>query len=160
MTAILPRRCVVFGLSLLPAALLTGVAFADNGKGNSKNKGNSGNQGNQGNSGKQGDSGTQVKIDGSGLSIRFSDSEIRIIDDYYRRYPAGNVQSLPPGIAKNLARGKPLPPGIAKKYLPNDLTRLLPAVRPGTNRLVVGSDILLIEASTGLILDVLNNVLR
>lgn len=23
-------------------------------------------------------------------------------------------QSLPPGIAKNLARGKPLPPGIAK----------------------------------------------
>ena len=26
--------------------------------------------------------------------------------------------SLPPGIAKNLARGKPLPPGIAKKAVP------------------------------------------
>ena len=37
--------------------------------------------------------------------------------------------ALPPGIAKNLVRGKPLPTGIAKKALPGDLSRPLPPVR-------------------------------
>ncbi len=94
-----------------------------------------------------------------GLSIRFSDAEIRIINDYYRRYPA-SAASLPPGIAKNLARGKPLPPGIAKRYLPNNLVGLLPAPLAGTNRVIVGSDIFLVELSTGLILDVIEAVLN
>src|SRR5262245_12550800 len=33
---------------------------------------------------------------------------------------------LPPGIAKNVARGKPLPPGIAKKKVPTTIVRHLP----------------------------------
>ncbi len=149
MSASNTRRSLLIGLGALALPFLGSAALANNGKGkgNNKNKGN--------NSG-----GTTVELDGSGLSIRFSNSEIRIINDYYRRYPATNVKGLPPGIAKNLARGKPLPPGIAKRYLPNNLNALLPSPYAGTNRLIVGNDILLVQVTTGLILDVLNNVLN
>lgn len=156
MSNFLTRRSLLIGLAALSLPLVAGTAVADNGKGkgNNKNKG-------KGNSGKGNNgSGTTVQLDNSGLSVRFSNSEIRIINDYYRRYPAGSVQDLPPGIAKNLARGKPLPPGIAKRYLPNNLNALLPSPYAGTNRLIVGNDILLVQATTGLILDVLNNVLN
>ncbi len=124
--------------------------------------------GNGNNKGKGGGSSVGVSIGSDGrvdvdlrgdLSIRFSDSEIRIIDDYYRRYPSSGY-GLPPGIAKNLARGKPLPPGIAKRYLPNNLVGLLPSPLSGTNRVIIGSDIFLIELSTGLILDVIEGVLN
>lgn len=148
------RRSLLIGLGAFAVPFVAGPALADNGKGNNKNKG-------KGNSGKGNNGGgTTVELDGGGLSVRFSNSEIRIINDYYRRYPATNVQGLPPGIAKNLARGKPLPPGIAKRYLPNNLNALLPSPYAGTNRLIVGNDILLVQVTTGLILDVLNNVLN
>jgi hypothetical protein len=35
------------------------------------------------------------------------------IRSYYASHPAPQARPLPPGIRKNLARGKPLPPGIA-----------------------------------------------
>lgn len=73
-----------------------------------------------------------------------SDAEIRIIREYYSG-DSRKPESLPPGIAKNLARGKPLPPGIAKKQLPDDLIILLPA-RPGARWLVAGDMVLLIDA--------------
>ncbi len=68
------------------------------------------------------------------------------------------AQPLPPGIAKNLARGKPLPPGIAKRYLPGELEARLPA-RPGYQWVVVGTDVVLIAAATGLIVDIILDVL-
>ena len=87
----------------------------------------------------------------------FTTDERQIITDYFRthRYvPAG----LPPGIAKNLARGKPLPPGIAKRYLPGDLIGLLPP-RPGYDRIIVDDDVFLVSLATGIIVDVLIDVL-
>ena len=62
-------------------------------------------------------------------------------------------QPLPPGIAKNLARGKPLPPGIAKQHLPTDLVRRLPPVRHGYERVVVDGRVLLVETATQTIVD-------
>lgn len=88
-------------------------------------------------------------------------AEIAIIYDYIAKYGTaafGPPQGLPPGIAKNLARGKPLPPGIAKRYLPQDLLAQLPP-RPGYEWLAVGRDILLVVAATAIIVDVLNDVL-
>ncbi len=64
-------------------------------------------------------------------------------------------QPLPPGIAKKLARGGSLPPGIAKRYFPNDLLGRLPP-RPGQQWLLMGTDVVLVEAATQLILDVLH----
>lgn len=73
-----------------------------------------------------------------------TDVEIRIIRDYYSSQ-SSKPKSLPPGIAKNLARGKPLPPGIAKTRVPDDLLVLLPA-RTGTRWLVTGDVVLLVDA--------------
>ncbi len=68
-----------------------------------------------------------------------------------------NYSSLPPGIAKNLARGKPLPPGIAKKYVPRDMLARLP-VHPGYEWAIAGTDLLLMQAGTAVIADVLRDV--
>jgi len=64
-------------------------------------------------------------------------------------------KGLPPGIAKNLARGKPLPPGIAKQQLPHDLILQLPPVHTGYERVVVDGRVLLVDIATQVINDVL-----
>lgn len=45
---------------------------------------------------------------------RFADNDRTEFLDYFRAYES-NPQGLPPGLAKNLKRGKPLPPGWQKK---------------------------------------------
>ena len=73
-----------------------------------------------------------------------SEAEIKIIREYFS-VGSRKPESLPPGIAKNLARGKPMPPGIAKKQVPDDLIILLPA-RPGARWLIAGDVVLLVDA--------------
>ncbi len=65
--------------------------------------------------------------------------------------------SLPPGIRKNLARGKPLPPGIAKRGVPGPMLAQLPAY-PGYEWQVAGSDLILVSIATAVIAEVLSNV--
>jgi hypothetical protein len=67
----------------------------------------------------------------------------------------GRSGGLPPGIAKNLERGKPLPPGIAKQYLPTDLIRRLPPLDRGLEYVVVAGKLLLVEAATQVVRQVL-----
>ncbi|MCH7821436.1 MAG: RcnB family protein [Proteobacteria bacterium] len=100
------------------------------------------------------------------VSIVFSDDEIRIIGVWYHDHgsvadkkPGKSKRNrLPPGIAKNLTRGKSLPPGIAKQYLPDRLRQTLPAPSAGYERIVVDSKILLVEIATGVIHDILVDV--
>ncbi|MEQ8334324.1 hypothetical protein [Nisaea sp.] len=67
---------------------------------------------------------------------------------------------LPPGLQKRLDRGEPLPPGLSGRPLPPGLTaRLGPAV-PGTERLIAGTDVVLIEKATGIVLDIVRDVLK
>ena len=90
----------------------------------------------------------------------FSEIEKRLIREYYGTHGHGvAADDLPPGIRKKLARGKPLPPGIAKRYLPGELESRLP-VHAGTVRRVIGSDVVLVAAATGVILDILFDVIR
>lgn len=63
---------------------------------------------------------------------------------------------LPPGLAK---RGGTLPPGLAKK-LPGDLRQELPPRGRGYRRVIVDNDIVLIDAVTNKILDVIEDVIR
>lgn len=70
---------------------------------------------------------------------------------------ARGYKPLPPGIRKNLARGKPLPPGIAKQYAPQAMIVRLP-VHPGHEWRVVGTDLVLIAVATAVIVDVLIDV--
>lgn len=98
-----------------------------------------------------------------GVDIRFSTEESRIIRAYYEHddAKAGNKKgrgALPPGIAKNLARGKALPPGIGKQVLPNDLLVSLPPVPRGYERIIVDGKILLVEIATQVIHDILTDL--
>lgn len=62
--------------------------------------------------------------------------------------------ALPPGIQKNLARGKPLPPGIAKK-LDGRLLGQLPHY-DGYEWMQAGVDLILVAVATGIIYEVVN----
>jgi hypothetical protein len=64
--------------------------------------------------------------------------------------------SLPPGIRKNLARGKPLPPGLAKRFDPR-LDARLPQYS-GYEWMQVGRDAVLIGVTTGIVEAVLDNI--
>ena len=104
-----------------------------------------------------------------GIEVTFDDAEIETIRAYYRDHGSndghGNKhgkakdRSLPPGIAKNLQRGKPLPPGIAKRNLPNDLILELPPLPSGYECIIVVGKILIVEISTQIIHDVLSDIL-
>jgi len=72
-------------------------------------------------------------------------------------YRLGGQAALPPGIRKNLARGKPLPPGIAKRNLPTPYLGRLPAY-DGYDWTMAGRDLVLVQAATGIIADVLADV--
>lgn len=65
--------------------------------------------------------------------------------------------SLPPGIAKNLARGKPLPPGIAKKLVPDQMIAQLPRY-DGYEWRVAGTDLILVAIGTLVVAEILNDV--
>jgi hypothetical protein len=67
----------------------------------------------------------------------------------------GRKNSLPPGIAKNLQRGKPLPPGIAKQFLPQDLLVRLPRAGDGLEYLLVAGKLLLVEVTTQIVREIL-----
>jgi Ni/Co efflux regulator RcnB len=101
-----------------------------------------------------------------GVSVEFSDEEVRIIGAWYEERGAGNDNAksrqkgkrLPPGIAKNLARGKPLPPGIAKQQLPDGLVHALPAPPRGYERIIVDGKVLLVDVATQVIHDILTDI--
>lgn len=67
--------------------------------------------------------------------------------------------TLPPGLAKQLEKNGTLPPGLAKKDLPHDLLERLPARYKGHERVIVGDDVVLLERTTGVVLDVLRDVM-
>ena len=98
-----------------------------------------------------------------GFGVEFSDDEIKIISAWYRDHSGsshqgggkGRHKGLPPGIAKNLERGKPLPPGIAKQHLPSGLVSALPAPPRGYERIIVDGRVLLVEIATQVIHDIL-----
>jgi Ni/Co efflux regulator RcnB len=86
---------------------------------------------------------------------RINERELRQL---FRQYDAPRVESLPPGIQRNLERGKPLPPGIAKRF-DGQLASQLPRY-PGYEWERVGDDVVLIEAVTRIVVDVLVDVWR
>jgi hypothetical protein len=57
-----------------------------------------------------------------------------------------------------LERWGRLPPGLEKRALPGDLSSLLGNPLDGLHRQVVGTDVLLVETATGIILDILRGV--
>lgn len=127
-----------------------GNSGKNNGNGNSggSGKGNSGKA--QSSKGKGGDNGGSVTLQHAGITLSTARG-------YAQEYGLSGYRSLPPGIRKNLARGKPLPPGIAKKMVPGPMLARLP-VYPGYEWQVAGSDLILVAVATAIVADVLVNV--
>ena len=134
--------------------------------------------------GQNGAPGTQTSASQSPdvVDIFIGELEKRIIRDYYERHvyewehspegrdykkhknknknkglPPGLAKkgSLPPGLAKQLARKGHLPPGLEKRSLPNDLIVQLPPLQPTYRYVIVDNKVMLIQAASNLILDVL-----
>ena len=82
-----------------------------------------------------------------------------LIREFYASRPATGVEALPPGIRRNLQRGKPLPPGIAKRTVPGEL-RARVQVGEGYDLVEVGLDVFLVDVATDVVHDVLLDVVR
>ena len=102
------------------------------------------------------------------IATVISATERALIGDYVQKaksshngLPPGLAKRdrLPPGLQKQIQRNGSLPPGLAKRGLPGDLRGRLPH-RRGQDYRVVGSDIVLVEIATNVILDVMKDVLR
>ena len=155
---------------VLSLTFATAPAMANPGNGSGGNHGNSG--GGQGNSGKHGNAnggnhGNKQNNDyqHSGKSNKnvSDDVDARVSFDHARHlalnYGLTGYDSLPPGIAKNLARGKPLPPGIAKKTVPASMLGQLPSY-PGYEWRMVGDNLVLIALSTAIVTTIINGVFK
>jgi Ni/Co efflux regulator RcnB len=97
--------------------------------------------------------GVEVIVRAGGVNLTVQQT----IRSYYADKPK-KARGLPPGVARKYARGKRLPPGIAKQALPPDLERRLPA-QPGHQYVMVDSDVLLVAVATGIVVDILIDVL-
>lgn len=120
------------------------------------------NKSSQGNSGQgQGQGQDNQKNNGSDQAVNLVTAGITILAARNLALNAGltGYSPLPPGIAKNLARGKPLPPGIAKKYVPGPLLGQLPYY-PGYEWMVAGTDLILVAIGTAIVADILKNVFQ
>jgi len=155
---------IAFLFSLLLGTIST-MAYAEKG-GNPGHGGGWGNHGKghghqegEGFNGPHGKSfGPANEKQGQKAKAKFSDNDRTVITNYFNNNPFP-VTALPPGIAKNLALGKPLPPGIAKRFLPPDLAASLPNY-PGYEYLVAGQDVLLVNTTTNVVADILKNFLQ
>ena len=125
-------------ISFLTLALAASSGFAQGkGKGGGKGKGQGG-----------------ANAANVGVQVIFSSQDQRILRDYYL-VNRGTPSGLPPGLAKNVARGKPLPPGWAKKVapFPLQLERQLPPLPPYTRRGFIDGQVVLFDDRTQTVLD-------
>lgn len=95
---------------------------------------------------------SEISVNGPSIDI----GQVRIILGENRNL-IGSTRALPPGIAKNLARGKPLPPGIAKNF-DSRLLAQLPHY-DGYEWKQTGTDAVLVAIASGIVYEVLRNVL-
>jgi hypothetical protein len=89
-------------------------------------------------------------------TVVFSDADSTLVRVYFAQNQVVWT-GLPPGIARNYARGKKLPYGVEKKTLPADLRVRLP-LHQGYEYARVGQDVVLVETATGIVADIVEQV--
>ncbi|MGK3141953.1 anti-virulence regulator CigR family protein [Pantoea sp. C2G6] len=133
------------------------LADPGNGKGNGGGHGKGHSQGHGRMAEGKGSASHQPKKGGDDPWHADADVTFSFARDLARQHGVTGYAPLPPGIAKNLARGKPLPPGIAKRSLPDSMRRGLPDY-PGYEWKIVGDNLMLIALSTAVVTTIINNV--
>lgn len=166
------RRSTAFFAILAMAAAFSaapvGDAMAKNDKGSqgqaAKGKGKPDHAGKPGKAHKRDKAGKHGKSDREYGDYRNDD----VIEEF-RRYSRDrgdrtpdylrNPSSLPPGIQKNLRRGKPLPPGHAKKVGDDDLLRRLPRTQSGSEWYAAGDNLVEYDPVNEAIINVVERAL-
>jgi len=69
------------------------------------------------------------------------------------------ASALPPGMRKQLSRGKPLPPGLARRINKPAFVAALPQ-HPGHEWQICGTDLVLVAVATAVVADILQDVFR
>jgi hypothetical protein len=97
----------------------------------------------------------------SQVAVSINERDRALIQDYYGK----RKKNLPPGLAKRqgnlpagLAKRDTVPPGLQSESLPVDLERQLSALPSGYIRIRVGSDVVLFDNRTRVVLDVVYGV--
>lgn len=164
-------------LALIGLALLATPAIAKPGKGKGNSgkggppahtgKGNPG-KGNKGNPGK----GNKDWDHPNNKHPKFVDKELNLLRDLFA---PDNRKSLPPGLRKNLERGKPLPPGWQKKVAAGQVIDAgwldlmtpvsyddLPGIQrhPGTRMYYHDNRLVRVNPETRMIIEVVNLLTR
>ncbi|MFZ2869287.1 hypothetical protein [Zavarzinia sp.] len=135
-------------LAVLLAGLGLALAGAAEGKNNGRGNGHGGN-----------DSHVEDSLAPAIASVLFPTGDRQVISNYFLRN-SGYLADLPPGIRKQLVTRGRLPPGIAKKILPAGLSGQLSPLPAGYDRMIVGPDVLLVQIATGIIVDIIRDVVR
>jgi len=91
--------------------------------------------------------------------IRGSNDAGQVLDLATRTQILNQVAALPPGIQKQLCRGKGLPPGIAKKVPLSKAVNTYLNLSPRYDLLVIGSNLVLLDPATKIVLDLVPNIL-
>jgi hypothetical protein len=95
-----------------------------------------------------------VEVD---VDLVFGGIDHKAARDLAHEFGITGMKPIPPGIRKNMARGKPMPPGIQKTRLPDGFIGRLP-VHQGYRWDAVGTDLLLVQVASGLVADVVSDV--
>lgn len=154
------RRTPSMIVAILACAAVLGApaqAAPPEGKGKPDHAGQGNGNGNGGGNGNGKNKGQQSQDGGVSVTLSTAGITVSTARSYAVQAGATGYGSLPPGIRKNLARGKPLPPGIAKKMVPGPMLARLP-VHPGYEWRVAGSDLILVAIATAVVADVLTGV--
>ena len=101
------------------------------------------------------------------VSVVFTTQERDIISGWFSTNRSGlppglaNRETLPPGLERQLRRNGTLPPGLQKKLhpFPYALERRLPRLPGDYSRVIIGGSIILMNGKTGVIFDVIHNVI-
>jgi len=109
--------------------------------------------------------GVIVGTPGGEVSVIFSDRDRQIIGDYYagiraKKVPPGLAKkdTLPPGLAKQVVKKGTLPPGLQRRVLPRDLEARLSRLPDGYERVIIGADIAILNATTRVIADIIADI--
>jgi hypothetical protein len=141
-------------------ALAIALAFLSASPVNAKNPDNQGNSNGQGNSKDKGNSqkGNSKNKDNH-HEMYYAGITQKDAKKYAKQYKAYGYKPLPPGIRKNLARGKPIPPGIAMTRLPSAYVNQLPRYN-GYEWRGYGTDLVLVQVVSNIIADVIVDALN
>lgn len=69
-------------------------------------------------------------------------------------------ETSPPGLQQQVQKGGTLPPGLEKRSLPSNVSQRLGPPPRGTERYIAGNDVVLVEKATGVVLDIIHDVLK